>query len=136
MHPIMNFIGNIAYVGVAILGGYLAAKGQITVGNIQSFIQYMRQFTQPISQIAQISGMLQTMVAAAERVFEFLEEKEEIQEIANPKSTEGLKGNVKFEHVVFGYDKDNIIIHAFNANVHDGKKLQLLTNRCWKDNYG
>ena len=126
MHPIMNFIGNIAYVGVAILGGYLAAKGQITVGNIQSFIQYMRQFTQPISQIAQISGMLQTMVAAAERVFEFLEEKEEIQEIANPKSTEGLKGNVKFEHVVFGYDKDNIIIHDFNANVHDGQKIAIV----------
>ena len=125
MHPIMNFIGNIAYVGVAILGGYLAAQGQITVGNIQSFIQYMRQFTQPISQIAQISGMLQTMVAAAERVFEFLEEKEEVQEIANPKSTKGLKGNVKFDHVEFGYD-DNIIIHDFNANVHDGQKIAIV----------
>ena len=91
MHPVMNFIGNIAYVGVAILGGYLAAQGQITVGNIQSIIQYMRQFTQPISQIAQISGMLQTMVAAAERVFEFLDEQEELPDVANPKSIEGLK---------------------------------------------
>ena len=104
----------------------LAAQGQITVGNIQSFIQYMRQFTQPISQIAQISGMLQTMVASAERVFEFLEEKEEVQEIVNPKSTEGLKGNVKFDHVEFGYDDDNIIIHDFNADVHDGQKIAIV----------
>ena len=126
MHPVMNFIGNIAYVGVAILGGYLAAQGQITVGNIQSFIQYMRQFTQPISQIAQISGMLQTMVAAAERVFEFLDEQEELPDVANPKSIEGLKGNVKFDHVEFGYDDDNIIIHDFNANVHDGQKIAIV----------
>lgn len=126
MHPIMNFIGNMAYVGVAILGGYLAAKGKITVGNIQSFIQYMKQFTQPISQIAQISGMLQTMIAAAERVFEFLEEKEEIQELENPKSTEGLAGNVTFDHVEFGYDPNNIIIHDFNANVHDGQKIAIV----------
>ena len=126
MHPIMNFIGNMAYVGVAILGGYLAAEGRITVGNIQSFIQYMKQFTQPISQIAQISGMLQTMVAAAERVFEFLEEEEEVQELENPKSTEGLVGNVTFDHVAFGYDPDNIIIHDFNANVHDGQKIAIV----------
>ena len=126
MHPIMNFIGNIAYVGVAILGGYLAAKGRITVGNIQSFIQYMKQFTQPISQIAQISGMLQTMVASAERVFEFLEEKEEVEETQNPKSTEGLVGNVTFDHVEFGYDEDKIIIHDFNAKVHDGQKIAIV----------
>lgn len=126
MHPIMNFIGNIAYVGVAILGGYLAAKGRITVGNIQSFIQYMKQFTQPISQIAQISGMLQTMVASAERVFEFLEEKEEVEETENPKSTEGLVGNVTFDHVEFGYDEDKIIIHDFNAKVHDGQKIAIV----------
>lgn len=126
MHPIMNFIGNMAYVGVAILGGYLAAKGTITVGNIQSFIQYMKQFTQPISQIAQISGMLQTMVAAAERVFEFLEEEEEVQELEQPISTMGLNGNVKFEHVAFGYDPDNIIIHDFNAEVHDGQKIAIV----------
>ena len=126
MHPLMNFIGNVAYVAVAILGGFLAANGKITVGNIQSFIQYMKQFTQPISQIAQISGMLQTMVAAAERVFEFLEEKEEIQELENPKSTEGLAGNVTFDHVEFGYDPDNIIIHDFNAKVHDGQKIAIV----------
>ena len=126
MHPIMNFIGNIAYVGVAILGGYLAAKGRITVGNIQSFIQYMKQFTQPISQIAQISGMLQTMVASAERVFEFLEEKEEVEETENPKSTEGLVGNVTFDHVEFGYDEDKIIIHDFNAKVHDSQKIAIV----------
>ena len=126
MHPLMNFIGNVAYVGVAILGGFLAANGKITVGNIQSFIQYMKQFTQPISQIAQISGMLQTMVAAAERVFEFLEEEEEIQELENPKSTEGLAGNVTFDHVEFGYDSDNIIIHDFNAKVHDGQKIAIV----------
>ena len=126
MHPIMNFIGNIAYVGVAILGGYLAAKGRITVGNIQSFIQYMKQFTQPISQIAQISGMLQTMVASAERVFEFLEEKEEVEETEKPKSTEGLVGNVTFDHVEFGYDEDKIIIHDFNAKVHDGQKIAIV----------
>ena len=126
MHPIMNFIGNIAYVGVAILGGYLAAKGRITVGNIQSFIQYMKQFTQPISQIARISGMLQTMVASAERVFEFLEEKEEVEETENPKSTEGLVGNVTFDHVEFGYDEDKIIIHDFNAKVHDGQKIAIV----------
>ena len=126
MHPLMNFIGNVAYVGVAILGGFLAANGKITVGNIQSFIQYMKQFTQPISQIAQISGMLQTMVAAAERVFEFLEEEEEIQELENPKSTEGLTGNVTFDHVEFGYDSDNIIIHDFNAKVHDGQKIAIV----------
>ena len=126
MHPIMNFIGNIAYVGVAILGGYLAAKGRITVGNIQSFIQYMKQFTQPISQIAQISGMLQTMVASAERVFGFLEEKEEVEETENPKSTEGLVGNVTFDHVEFGYDEDKIIIHDFNAKVHDGQKIAIV----------
>lgn len=126
MHPLMNFIGNVAYVGVAILGGFLAANGKITVGNIQSFIQYMKQFTQPISQIAQISGMLQTMVAAAERVFEFLDEEEEIQELENPKSTEGLAGNVTFDHVEFGYDSDNIIIHDFNAKVHDGQKIAIV----------
>ncbi len=126
MHPIMNFIGNIAYVGVAILGGYLATQGKITVGNIQSFIQYMKQFTQPISQIAQISGMLQTMIAAAERVFEFLEEKEEVQELERPKSTEGLVGNVTFDHVEFGYDPNNIIIHDFNAKVHDGQKIAIV----------
>ncbi len=124
--PIMNFIGNIGYVAVAILGGYLAIQGKITVGNIQSFIQYNKQFTQPINQIAQVSSMLQAMVAAAERVFEFLEEPEEVEDVENPKSTEGLKGNVTFDHVKFGYDEDRIIINDFSAKVKEGQKIAIV----------
>ena len=124
--PIMNFIGNIGYVAVAILGGYLAIQGKITVGNIQSFIQYNKQFTQPINQIAQVSSMLQAMVAAAERVFEFLEETEEVEDVENPKSTEGLKGNITFDHVKFGYDEDRIIINDFSAKVKDGQKIAIV----------
>jgi len=126
MHPIMNFIGNIGYVAVAILGGYFAINGKITVGNIQSFIQYNKQFTQPITQIAQISSMLQSMVAAAERVFKFLEEEEEKEDIENPVSTENLKGNVTFDHVKFGYDEDRIIINDFNAKIKDGQKIAIV----------
>lgn len=126
MHPIMNFIGNVGYVAVAILGGYLAVQGKITVGNIQSFIQYNKQFTQPITQIAQVSSMLQSMVAAAERVFKFLEEEEEIKTIENSKTIEGLKGNVKFDHVHFGYDEDRIIINDFNADIKDGQKIAIV----------
>ena len=124
--PVMNFIGNIGYVAVAILGGYLAIQGKITVGNIQSFIQYNKQFTQPINQIAQVSSMLQAMVAAAERVFEFLEEPEEVEDVENPKSTEGLKGNITFDHVKFGYDEDRIIINDFSAKVKDGQKIAIV----------
>ena len=124
--PIMNFIGNIGYVAVAILGGYLAIQGKITVGNIQSFIQYNKQFTHPINQIAQVSSMLQAMVAAAERVFEFLEEPEEVEDVENPKSTEGLKGNITFDHVKFGYDEDRIIINDFSAKVKDGQKIAIV----------
>ena len=124
--PIMNFIGNIGYVAVAILGGYLAIQGKITVGNIQSFIQYNKQFTQPINQIAQVSSMLQAMVAAAERVFEFLEEPEEVEDVENPKSTEGLKGNITFDQVKFGYDEDRIIINDFSAKVEDGQKIAIV----------
>ena len=109
MHPIMNFIANVGYVGVSILGGYLAIQGKITVGNIQSFIQYNRQFTQPIGQIAQVSSMIQAMIAAVERVFEFLEEAEETKDTENPVSTENIKGNVKFQHVNFGYDPEKMI---------------------------
>lgn len=126
IHPIMNFIGNIGYVVVSILGGYLAIQGKITVGNIQSFIQYNKQFTQPINQIAQVSAMLQAMVAAAERVFEFLEEPEEIKDVENSKSTEGLKGNITFDHVKFGYDEDRIIINDFSAKVKDGQKIAIV----------
>ena len=126
MHPIMNFTGNVGYVGVAILGGYLAVQGRITVGNIQSFIQYNKQFTQPINQIAQISSMLQSMVAASERIFEFLEEPEEIQEIEGAVKTEGLKGNVTFDHVQFGYNEDKMIIHDFNQTIKDGQKVAIV----------
>ena len=113
IHPVMNFISNIGYVVVAILGGYLAIKGKITVGNIQSFIQYNKRFTYPINQIAQVSGMLQAMVAAAERVFEFLEQAEEIVTKKYDIDTKLLKGNVKFEHVYFAYDAQKTIINDF-----------------------
>ena len=126
IHPVTNFISNVGYVAVAILGGYFAIQGKITVGNIQSFIQYNKQFTQPINQIAQVSGMLQAMVAAAERVFEFLEEPEEIKTIANPKSTKEIKGNVEFEHIHFGYDEDKIIINDFNADIKAGQKIAIV----------
>lgn len=126
MHPIMKFAGNIGYVGVAILGGYLAIQGKITVGNIQSFIQYNKQFARPIEEMAQISSMLQAMVAASERIFEFLEETEEVQFIENAVSTEGLKGNVKFEHVKFGYNEDRIIINDFNQIVEEGQKVAIV----------
>lgn len=104
IHPVTNFIGNVGYVAVAILGGYLTIQGKIAVGDIQSFIQYNRQFVQPITQIAQISGTLQSMIAAAERVFEFLEEPEELETAKGNIDTSKLKGNVVFDHVNFGYD--------------------------------
>ena len=126
MFPVMNFIGNIGYVAVAILGGYLAVNGKITVGNIQSFIQYNKQFTQPINQIAQVSSMLQSMVAAAERVFEFLEQEEEVNTAKGKIDVTKLKGNVKFDHVNFGYDPNKTIINDFNANVKEGQKIAIV----------
>ena len=126
MHPLMNFVGNVGYVAVAILGGYFAVKGRITVGNIQSFIQYNKQFTQPIGQVAQISSTIQSMIAAAERIFEFLEESEEVEDVKNSVSTEGLKGNIKFNHVHFGYDPEKTIINDFNADVKDGQKIAIV----------
>ena len=126
MHPVVNFISNIGYVGVAVAGGYLAAGGIITVGNIQSFIQYNKQFTQPINQIAQISSMLQAMVAAAERIFEFLEEKEEVVTTKGEIDTDKLKGNVEFKHVKFGYDENRTIIKDFNAKVTEGQKIAIV----------
>lgn len=126
MFPVMGFISNIGYVGVAIAGGYLAINGEITVGNIQSFIQYNKQFTQPINQIAQVSSMLQAMVAATERIFEFLEEKDEVETAKEGVTTNGLKGNVTFDHVKFGYNPDNIVIKDFNAEVHDGQKIAIV----------
>lgn len=126
MHPVMNFISNIGYVGVAVAGGYLAVNGTITVGNIQSFIQYNKQFTQPINQIAQISSMLQTMIAAAERIFDFLEEAEEEETAKGKIDTEKLEGNIEFKNVKFGYDPENIIINDFNAKVKEGQKIAIV----------
>lgn len=126
MYPLMNFVGNVGYVAVAILGGYFAVKGRITVGNIQSFIQYNKQFTQPIGQVAQISSTIQSMIAAAERIFEFLEENEEPEDVKKPVSTENLAGNIKFEHVHFGYDPEKTIINDFNADVKDGQKIAIV----------
>ena len=126
MHPLMNFVGNVGYVCVAIFGGYLAIKGKISIGDIQAFIQYNKQFTQPIGQIAQISGNLQSMVAAAERVFEFLEQDEEKDSVKDPANIDNLKGNIKFDHVKFGYTDDRIIIKDFSADVKDGQKIAIV----------
>ncbi|MDO5807572.1 MAG: ABC transporter ATP-binding protein [Lachnospiraceae bacterium] len=126
MMPIMQFIGNLGYVVVAILGGFMVIKNAIEVGDIQSFFQYIRNFTQPIQQIAQVTNMLQSAAAASERVFEFLEEDEEDQKAEHPVSTDGLKGNVEFRHVQFGYDPEQVIIHDFSAKVKDGQKIAIV----------
>ena len=126
IHPVTNFIGNVGYVLVAILGGYLTVQGKIAVGDIQSFIQYNRQFIQPITQIAQISASLQAMIAAAERVFEFLEEPEEVETAKGNIDSSKLKGNVVFDHVNFGYNPDKTIINDFCANVKDGQKIAIV----------
>ena len=126
MYPLLNFLSNIGYVGVAVAGGYLAINGTITVGNIQSFIQYNKQFTNQIGQIAQISATLQAMVAAAERVFEFLEEEQEKEFDNNIQPTSKLKGNVEFKHVHFGYDKNRTIINDFNSSIKEGQKIAIV----------
>ena len=126
MFPVLNFISNVGYVGVAVAGGYLAVQGTITVGNIQSFIQYNKQFTNQIGQIAQISGMLQSMAAAAERVFEFLEQPEENETAIGNIDTSNLKGNVEFKNVHFGYTKDRIIINDFSAQIKEGQKIAIV----------
>ena len=126
MHPIMMFVGNLGYAGVALCGGLLAIKGVITIGDIQAFIQYVRNFTQPIQQIAQVANQVQSMAAAAERVFEFLNEEEEDQLAENPVSTADLQGAVAFEHVKFGYKEDQIIIHDFSADIKPGQKIAIV----------
>ena len=126
MMPIMQFVGNLGYVAVSILGGYLAIKKTIEVGDIQSFIQYVRNFTQPIQQVAQVANMLQSTAAASERVFEFLNEAEEDQTVEHPVSVEGLKGNVTFDHVHFGYQPNKIIINDFSAEVKEGQKIAIV----------
>ena len=126
MMPIMQFVGNLGYVMVALLGGVFAIRGTIEVGDIQSLFQYIRNFTQPIQQIAQVTNLLQSSAAASERVFEFLEEPEEELQPENPDSIEGLEGNVQFEHVKFGYNPDKIIVNDFSADVHDGQKIAIV----------
>lgn len=126
MMPIMTFVGNIGYVAVAILGGYLAIKGSISVGDIQAFIQYVRSFNQPIAQVAQIANVLQSTIAAAERVFEFLDEEEEDQTVANPASINGLDGQVTFKNVHFGYNPDKIIVNDFNSVIKPGQKVAIV----------
>ena len=126
MMPVMQFVGNLGYVMVALLGGVFTIKGSIEVGDIQSFFQYIRNFTQPIQQIAQVVNLLQSSAAASERVFEFLEEPEEDQTVENAADITKLSGNVEFNHVKFGYNPDKIIIHDFSADIKDGQKIAIV----------
>ncbi|MEA4909880.1 MAG: ABC transporter ATP-binding protein [Chloroflexi bacterium] len=126
MMPIMNFIGNLGYVAICILGGWLAVRNAITVGDIQAFIQYVRSFNQPLAQLANISNILQQTAAAAERVFEFLNEDEEVAETANPLQISTVEGKVEFQHVQFGYDPEKIIIQDFSATIRPGQKVAIV----------
>ena len=126
MQPIMMFVGNLGYVAVAISGAALAIRGTIQIGDIQAFIQYVKNLTQPVQQVAQVTNMMQQMAAAAERVFELLEEKEEEQIVENPVSTEEIKGEVTFDHVKFGYNPDQIIIKDFSAHVKPGQQVAIV----------
>lgn len=126
MFPIMQFVGNLGYVAIAIMGGYLAAQNAITVGDIQAFIQYMRMFTQPLTQIANISNIFQQTAAAAERVFEFLAEDEEIPDVVDPVLPEAIEGHVAFQDVRFGYSPDKVVIHDFSADVKPGQKIAIV----------
>ncbi len=126
MQPIMNFVGNLGYVAVAVSGSMLAIKGTIQIGDIQAFIQYVRNFTQPITQVAQVSNMLQSTAAAAERVFEFLEEEEEAVNVKNPVDLAQVEGNVGFEHVQFGYDENKVVIHDFSTEVKSGQMVAIV----------
>ena len=126
MMPVMQFVGNLGYVMVALLGGVFTIKGSIEVGDIQSFFQYIRNFTQPIQQIAQVVNLLQSSAAASERVFEFLEEPEEDQTVENAADITKLSGNVEFNHVKFGYNPDKIIINDFSADIKDGQKIAIV----------
>lgn len=127
MMPVMQFVGNIGYVMVALLGGFLTIRGSIEVGDIQSFFQYIRNFTQPVQQIAQVTNMMQSAAAASERVFELLEEEEEDQTVENPVKLEnGLQGSVEFDHVSFGYNPNQIIVRDFSAKVEPGQKIAIV----------
>lgn len=126
LFPIINVVGNVGYVGVAVLGGKLAIQGSINIGDIQAFIQYMNQFTQPITQVANVTNILQSTAAAAERIFEFLDEKEEIKDVKNPVVLKKIKGDIEFNNVVFGYEKDKVIIKNFNAKVKGGQQIAIV----------
>lgn len=126
MMPIMQFVGNLGYVVVAIMGGYLTIKNTIEVGDILSFIQYVKQFNQPIAQTAQIANVMQSTAAAAERVFEFLGENEEIEDINNSINTNNIKGKVEFKNVNFGYDEDKTIINDFSIDVKPGQRVAIV----------
>ena len=126
MMPIMQFVGNLGYVVVALLGGFMVIRGNVQVGDIQAFFQYIRQFTQPVQQIAQVTNMLQSSAAAAERVFEFFNEEEEDQTVENPVDIRGVDGNVEMRHVSFGYDPEQIIIHDFSCDVREGQKVAIV----------
>ena len=126
MHPVMMFVGNLGYASVALAGGFMAINGTITIGDIQAFIQYVKNFTQPITQIAQVINQVQSMAAASERVFEFLSEEEEEQIAANPVKVDNINGAVEFKNVQFGYKKDQIIIHNFSAKVRPGQKIAIV----------
>jgi len=126
LFPIMNILENVAYVGIAILGGWLAINGRIRIGDMQAFIQYMQQFTRPITQTANITNVLQSAAAAAERIFEFLGEEEEIEDIKNPITLKSVKGNVEFKNVRFGYDPEKIVINNFNAKVKAGQQIAIV----------
>ena len=126
MMPLMNFVGNLGYVGICILGGFLSLNGTITVGDIQAFIQYVRSFTQPIQQIANISNVLQQTAAAAERVFEFLDETEETPDPEQPLSPDLIQGEVAFAHVHFGYTPEKTIINDFSAIIQPGQKVAIV----------
>jgi ATP-binding cassette subfamily B protein len=122
----MQFVGNLGYVAIAIMGGYMAARNAITVGDIQAFIQYVRNFTQPLTQIANISNIFQQTAAAAERVFEFLDEDEEIPDVAEPYLPDRIEGHVEFQNVRFGYSEDKEIIHDFSADVKPGQRIAIV----------
>lgn len=126
MQPIMMFVGNLGYAAVALVGGFLTIKGTINVGDIQAFVQYVRQFSQPIQQLAQVTNMMQSMAAAAERVFEFLEEGEEEQVVENPTVLDDVKGDVTFDHISFGYKENQIIIKDFSADIKAGQKVAIV----------
>lgn len=124
--PIMDIVGNVAYVAIAVLGGWLAINNRLMIGDIQAFIQYMRQFTQPITQVANITNVLQSTAAAAERIFEFLEEEEEVEEVKDLVSLDSVRGDVEFDNVKFGYEPDKVVIKNLNVKVKAGQQIAIV----------